>query len=76
MSEFIDRPTLHRRLSDKMTRLIETADNGKAIPWPKSNLGGYVKTLARRGLQGHCARLPDGTSAAWCERIEPNGHAG
>ena len=56
-------------LTERTLRLLATAENGRAIPWPRSNPGTAAKTLKRRGYKVHVAKQPEGTYLAWCERI-------
>lgn len=72
---FVERPVRRERgnrLSERMRRLIQTSENGKAVVWPYRSLGGSGTraTLRRHGLEGHVQQEPDGTYVAWCERIE------
>jgi len=73
---FVERPVKYavrrgvaRALGEKMARLVATLDNGKAVPWACSSIGGqHFAQLKRRGLRACIARQPDGTYLAWCER--------
>jgi hypothetical protein len=70
---FVERP-VHTHSGNKMSmlikRLAETADNGKAVVFPRASLGNNSLALLRRGLKGHIAKQADGTYVAWCERVE------
>jgi len=76
---FVERPVKYavrrganQQLGEKMVRLVATLDNGKAVPWARSSIGGqHFAQLKRRGLRACIARQPDGTYLAWCERIDP-----
>ena len=74
-NSFVERPTgvlrEKRAVHDLTERLIATAENGKAIPWPRASVGtSRVLSLLRRGLKVRVSKTSAGTYLAWCERIE------
>lgn len=68
---FVERPTTRRSwaIGPVTRRLIETAANSKAIPWPWSSHGAYAATLLRHGYRMHTLRVAEGQWVAWAEKI-------
>ena len=69
---FVERPTARSGKATSadslQSRVIATADNGKAIQIRVGQLD--YAGLRRRGFRLHTAIQPDGRLLAWCERIE------
>jgi len=68
---FVERPTIWKRGPTDPNcltiRLRATAENGKAVRISRYLSGDYRRMP---GFKLHCAKQPDGTYLAWCERIE------
>lgn len=69
---FVERPVGRNRSHTGMTaRLIETANNGKAIVvMNKRGVSSISGHLGRLGYRSHQRRQADGTFLCWAEKIE------